>query len=238
MCILNKYVPNVLCNFIPDETILCDDKDPPWFTSWTKSILQAKSKVFNNHRKNKTNIQLLNKLNLPQERLNGLITKSKNNYYERMANKPNNLQRNSKAYWSLLKCFLNNKKIPLIPPLLHENKFVTNFLEKAELFNSFFSKQCFNGINGITLPTHMQYLTNNGLSSVTFSQDDIAKIIQKLDSGKAHGHDNISIRMLKICGSAIYEPLVTIFKQCVDTGIFPSDWKKGNIVPIHKKGDK
>ena len=44
--------------------------------------------------------------------------------------------------------------------------------------------------------------------------------------------------MLKIYGSAIYKPLAIIFKRCVDTGIFPSDWKKGNIVPIHKKGDK
>ena len=41
--------------------------------------------------------------------------------------------------------------------------------------------------------------------------------------------------MLKICGSAIYKPLAIIFKQCVDTGIFPSEWKRGNIVPIHKK---
>ena len=44
--------------------------------------------------------------------------------------------------------------------------------------------------------------------------------------------------MLKMCGSAIYKPLAIIFKQCVDTGIFPFEWKKGNIVPIHKKGDK
>ena len=44
--------------------------------------------------------------------------------------------------------------------------------------------------------------------------------------------------MLKIFGPAIYKPLAIIFKQCVDTGIFPSEWKKGNIVPIHKKGDK
>ena len=99
-----------------------------------------------------------------------------------MTNKLNNLQRNSKAYWSLSKCYLN-KKIPLIPPLFHENKFVTNFLEKAELFNSFFSKQCSVINNGSTLPTHIQYMTNNRLSSVT-SQDDIAKIIQNLDSGK------------------------------------------------------
>ena len=79
----------------------------------------------------------------------------------------------------------------------------------------------------------MQYLTNNRLSSVTFSQGDIVKIIQNLDSGKAHGHNNISRRMLKICGSTIYKPLAIIFKQYADTGVFLSEWKKGNIVAIH-----
>ena len=81
-------------------------------------------------------------------------------------------------------------------------------------------------------------MTSNRLFSITFSQCDIAKTIQNLDSGKAHSYNNISIRMLKICGSAINKPLAIIFKECVDTGIFPSEWKKGNIVPIHKKSDK
>ena len=44
--------------------------------------------------------------------------------------------------------------------------------------------------------------------------------------------------MLKICGSPIYGPLELIFKEALSTGLFPSNWKKGNIVPIHKKGDK
>ena len=133
--IFNKSVINVLKNFIQHETILYDDKDPPWFSPRIKSLLQARNKVFKSYRNNKSNIQLLNKLNFLQELLNGWLTESKFIYYERMANKLNNLQRNSKPYWSLLKCFLNNKKIPLIPPLFHDNKFVTNFLEKAELFN-------------------------------------------------------------------------------------------------------
>ena len=47
----------------------------------------------------------------------------------------------SKTYWSILKTFLNNKKMPRIPPLFHENKFITNFNEEAELFNVFFGGQ-------------------------------------------------------------------------------------------------
>ena len=92
--------------------------------------------------------------------------------------------------------------------------------------------------NSSKFPSHLHYLTDNRLSSASFSQDDIAKIIQNLDPNKAHGHDNISIRMLKICGSSIYKPLEMIFKQCIETGVFPSEWKKASIVPIHKKGDK
>ena len=46
----------------------------------------------------------------------------------------------SKTYWSILKAFLNKEKVPFIPPLFHENKFVTNFKETAEIFNAFFCK--------------------------------------------------------------------------------------------------
>ena len=122
--------------------------------------------------------------------------------------------------------------------MLQENEFVINFFENAELFSSFFSEQCPLINNGNTLPTQIQYLNHNRLSSITFSQNDIAKIFRNLDSGKVRGRNNISIRMLKICGPASLKPLAIIFKQCVDTGNFRSELKKGNIVSIHKKGDK
>ena len=44
--------------------------------------------------------------------------------------------------------------------------------------------------------------------------------------------------MLKICGDSICSPLEMIFKQALRTGMFPSEWNKGNIVPIHKRSDK
>ena len=226
---------NILNNYILHETTICDDKDPPWFNSRIKSLIEIKNKIHKNYQRYKSSSQLLSKLNLLQEQLHLLINRSKQNYYSGMASKLTNVQRNSKTYWSLLNRFLNNKKIPLIPPLFHENKFVTDFKEKAELFNSFSAKQCSLIKNSSKLPSHLHYLTDNRLSSVRFSQDDIAKTIQNLDPSKARGHDNISIRMLKICGSSIYKPLEMIFKQRIETGFSLLNGKRLIMFPFTKK---
>ena len=47
--------------------------------------------------------------------------------------------------------------------------------------------------------------------------------------------DMISIWMLKICGKSICRPLELIFNEYMSNGVFPSEWKKGNVVAIHKK---
>ena len=43
---------------------------------------------------------------------------------------------------------------------------------------------------------------------------------------------------LSICGDSIFQSLEIIFRQALLTGVFPSEWNKGNIVPVHKKSDK
>ena len=73
---------------------------------------------------------------------------------------------------------------------------------------------------------------------IRFSEYDIAKIIENLDPNKAHGHDQISICMLKICGKTICKPLECIFRECLITGLFPLEWKEANLVRVYKKGEK
>ena len=46
-----------------------------------------------------------------------LVDNAKNNYYDKLANKLSNPLTSSKTYWSMLKTFCNNNKIPLIPPI-------------------------------------------------------------------------------------------------------------------------
>ena len=72
---------------------------------------------------------------------------------------------------------------------------------------------------------------------ISLSSNDIDRIIQDLDSNKAHIYDAISILMLKICDESISKPLEIIFKSCIQKGQFPSEWKKENAVTVHKKDD-
>ena len=222
-------------NYIPNEIKTFNDKDPPWITNEIKGLINEtniaskKSKKSLNHQKRHKSLQ---------RQLKILIEKSKRKYYFQLSKKLTNPETSAKTYWSVLKGFLTNKKIPCIPPILHDNRFVTNFKEKAELFNSFFAKQCTILDTGSKLPTSRYCYTNNSLSFITFTDEDIEKIINKLNPNKSHGHDMISIRMLKICGKSICKPLRLIFQDCIDNGIYPLDWKKANVVPAFKKNDK
>ena len=80
--------------------------------------------------------------------------------------------------------------------------------------------------------------TNNILDTIIFSKEEIYKIIKNLDPIKAHGHDMISIRMMKLCGISICKPFEIIFQNCLCSGEFLSEWKKASVVPTFKKGEK
>ena len=104
---------------------------------------------------------------------------------------------------------------------------MSDFTEKANLFNDFFTTQCTPLSNSSILPSAISCKTLSQLSSINFEKEDILKIIRNLNINKAHSHDNISIHMLKICEK--------IYINCVNSGVFPDIWKRSHIIPTYKK---
>ena len=142
-----------------------------------------------------------------------LIYEKENDYCNALAKKLSDLTTSSKTYWSLLKTFHNTKKVPIIPPILIENKLETEFLKKANYFNKFFASKCTPLSNSSSLRSSLYLETEVRLTSINFSDNDILKIIRSLDMNKAHGHDDLSLRMVKICDDAIKKPLSIIYKN-------------------------
>ena len=134
--------------------------------------------------------------------INGLITSTKDLCYKNLSERLNNQLLEAKTYWSILKTFYNDRKIPIIPSLLIDDKFVTDMQMKANIFNKVFSDQFTRMENDSVLPTSRMLLTLN------FNEEEIIKIIRNLSVHKTHGHDDISIRMVKICDKSILKPLI------------------------------
>ena len=123
----------------------------------------------------------------------------------------------------------------MISPLLIKNKIVSAFTKKANLFNDFFANQCTPLTNSSVLPSTISFKTHSRLTSISFEKEDILKIIRNLNVNKAHGHDDISIQMLKICNSEVLESLSLIYKNYIDSLIFPDIWKRFHFILTYKK---
>ena len=80
----------------------------------------------------------------------------------------------------ILKTFVNSSNTPIIPPLLVNNKFAIDFLDKVNLFNDFFKEQCRPITNGSSLPNNRIIGTVTRLSD--FNIDNDIKLIQLIGS--------------------------------------------------------
>ena len=69
------------------------------------------------------------------------------------------------------------------------------------------------------------------------SEQEIRQTIISVKTNKSAGYDSIQNEMLKSGIDIIVPFLKHVFQYIFDNGIFPSDWSKSIIVPIHKKGD-
>ena len=163
--LFTQTIQNIISNYILHETITCDDSNLPWIDEKIKKLILHKNRAFSADR---NNTDLLNKFQSLQAHLKTSIEESKLKYYSRLSDKLLDSKTRPKLYWSILKTFLNNKKIPCIPPLLHNGKFIINFKEKAELFNDFFSKQCSLVNSNSKLPSVVTRKTFKSVSSVSF----------------------------------------------------------------------
>ena len=79
--------------------LICNDRDPPWINKDIKQLILNKNHAYKSYIRNELSLEFFN-----QFQFNKLLD-------------PKTSQK--KSCWSVLKTFLNNKKISCISPLVH-----------------------------------------------------------------------------------------------------------------------
>ena len=92
-------------------------------------------------------------------------------------------------------------------------------------------------LNNSILP-EFEYLTDKRIDSISLTNREILSHIRNLNPNKAAGSDGISGQMLLLCDSTVVLPLNIIYRNILNTSIYPSMWKLANVTPIFKKEDK
>ena len=158
-----------------------------------KNKTKFKNNLYRQYMRHQTQISSFLKADLCIE-ISNLITKSKEKYYQHNNAKLNDPSLSNKTYWSILKTLHNGKKVPIIPPLFINSKFVTDFQKKAHVFNSFFANQCSPIPGSSVLLTKISYMTKDRIKNVYFCKSDVIKLIKALDVSKAYGHIGFRLR--------------------------------------------
>ena len=71
-----------------------------------------------------------------------------------------------------------------------------------------------------------RFIPHYRLKLFEINENDFLLIIKNLNANKAHGWDDISIRMIQACGKSIALPLKLLFKTILEEGHFQKIGKK------------
>ena len=226
--LLNATLLNIFRNYIQNKIVKCSYRDPPWLAKLIKSKLKERSKITKDFYRKRQGPTVFTELNKISSECSNLIINARMRYYQKKSNALNDKSTDPKFYWTILNNILQIIKIPSIPPILASGKTITNVVAKANLFNNLFNSK---------LPPLLMK-ADKRLNTISFKDSDITSIIKSLKPTKAHGADDISIRLIQLCGDSITFPLTLIFKFSLMNDTCPDTWKMANITPVHKKEEK
>ena len=153
------------------------------------------------------------------------------------------LKDNPSEFWNYVKSLRNTDNNPASLKL--GDKTSTDELEQAELFASFFKKNFIqpqistvSPTSNRTQPTLSSPPHTSSTSSNDFVIDEyyIFDELEKIDTKKGAGPDNIHPLILKHCSAQLYKPLAMLFNDSLLKGYFPNKWKFSSVKPVFKKG--
>ncbi len=182
------------------------------------------------------------------------------NKYKHLRNKVNNIKKHAKEtffntleftlsdisiqnprqYWKIVKALMkeNSSTCEPIPPLLNnDGNYSTSDYDKANTLNEYFTSISTVDDVGTNLPNFTS-LTESSINNIEITQLEITDVLSNLVVNKASGPDEISHKMLKETSKTLCLPLSILFNRSMHENTYPCCWKKANVMPLFKKGNK
>ena len=223
--------------FIPNTTVTVRAREKPWVNGDLKRLIRRRNVLWRRYRRARSDAHL-NTFKLVRNQAVALNRTLRLNYYTSLGEELSSSDMPNRKWWKTVRQVTGDKVCTSIPPLIENGVSLTDPCVKAVIFYQYFTSQCTQppGAENHPLPP-FKYETQARLSDMSFSIPEVKKILKSLNVNKATGPDGISIFLVKNTADVLAKPLCKLFNYSLEAGVFPSDWKTSNVVPVHKKND-
>jgi len=210
------------------ERLARNRRRPAWLSQQIMRAIRRKQRLWKKAKRGRN----FDEYEAADKEVKRLIRNAKRSFEKRLANGNGG---NSRPFYAYVK--QRTKSRPGIGPLKNADKeTVSDDQGMAELLNNFFSTVFTREDTGhIPKAADMETSAMNGISITVKA---VRNEIQKLKPDSAAGPDEIGPKLLQELESVLSTPLASIFRESINTGEVPEDWKRANVTPIFKKGSK
>lgn len=210
---------------------------PPWFNKALIRSLKEKNKLRLRFKKYKNPLDDI-ELKLISKRCEKLAMNLYNDY---MRNMEKNIKDNPKFFWSYIKSKRGGSSA--YPMTMTDGQTVTSKgSEICDLFANYFSTVYTTDDNENTRcnSTFLQILRTNSqsLTGPTIDRECLLKKLKSVNIRKGPGPDGIPPVFISSCATALVRPLLIIYNASLTSGVFPLEWKRAKVVPVHKTDKK
>ena len=231
----------VVHNHTPCKTITIKGKNKKWFNKDIKRLMRKRDSEYSKAkktRKPKTDKVWDNWKQLSQE-VKDECEIAKKKELDKLTNRINQGAGNEKDWWNLVSSLYKNQTDSSDHPLLVEGKWIDDMKEKAEILNQHFATISRVDDPDGPLPEEEVYNDNiPTIDTVNITEEKVKNAIKQSKRRSAAGQDGLSNDVLKRCSDNIVPFLTKYFQACMDKQLMPPEWKKANVVPVHKGGAK
>ena len=240
----------VLDDHAPQKKMRVRARDVPYMTTEWKNAIRAKRKYARRFHKKPTqeNRELKNKWRNESTRLRRKAIKQ---YWKEQSN---HLKSKPRQFYKTFKPFLdtkaqgtdNNKINISINGTIEQDQ-----RKVADHFANYFATMALNigreNVNDlkeadfIDHPSVKEIARNNQAGGLfefnAVTTEEVSKALKNLKSHKSVGHDRIPVKILKEAAEQLTPELTNIYNECINQSYWPTDWKKGDWIPVFKKND-
>jgi len=206
----------------------------PWLSSDLKRLIRKKQRVYRRAKQYRRDSDWIEYKSLQKEVDHKLKYQHKS-YLKNLTSLPSN---NKKALWRYIKSRKqeNIGTSALVNPI--NGEIMTDPVEKANALNQHFQSVFTSEDNSsIPIPDKGPSLFPS-LPIFEITEEGVYNLLSNCDTSKSPGPDSLHPYALKATAAEISPIITHIFKQSLESGTVPSQWKHAYVTPIFKKGSK